>query len=113
MKQTDYCGIASGKDADKAALFTTFYGTLETAPMITECPISMECKLVQTVDFPTHDIFIGEVVETYCDDSCITAGAVDFSLVRPILFVMNDRSYWELGKRFANAWDIGKELASR
>jgi len=26
------------------------------------------------------------------------------------LFVMNDRSYWTLGKKIAKAWDIGKEL---
>jgi flavin reductase (DIM6/NTAB) family NADH-FMN oxidoreductase RutF len=110
VKKTDYCGLVSGRDADKASLFTTFYGTLETAPMITECPISMECKLIQTLDFPTHDIFIGEIIETYCDEQCLRDGVVDFSRVQPILFIMNDRSYWKLGERFAGAWEIGKEL---
>jgi len=99
--------------SNKAELFEIFYGKLETAPMIKKCPINMECQLIKTVDFPNHDIFVGEVVETYCDEECLTDGIVDFSKIRPILFVMNDRSYWKLGERFAKAWSIGKELKSR
>ena len=47
--------------------------------MIRECPINMECRLIQTVDFPRHDIFVGEIVETYCDEQCLTDGVVDLS----------------------------------
>jgi flavin reductase (DIM6/NTAB) family NADH-FMN oxidoreductase RutF len=73
----------------------------------------MECTLVQIVDFPKYDLFIGEVVETYCEEQCLTDDTVDFSKVQPILFVMNDRSYWTLGKRLAAAWAVGKELQRR
>ncbi|MBI2906907.1 MAG: flavin reductase family protein [Chloroflexi bacterium] len=106
---TDYCGLVSGKDVDKASLFETFYGRLG-APMIRECLINMECQLVQTIDFRQHEIFIGEIVETFCDEACLTDGVVDFSKVNPILFVMNDRSYWKLAERFARAWSVGKDL---
>jgi hypothetical protein len=27
-----------------------------------------------------------------------------------MLFVFNDRSYWEIGRRLAKAWEIGKEF---
>ena len=30
VKKTDYCGLVSGKDVDKAELFQSFYGKLET-----------------------------------------------------------------------------------
>jgi len=110
VKETDYCGLVSGKDVDKAELFETFYGKLGTAPMIQECPINMECRLIQTIDFPKHYGFIGEIVETYCDEQCLTEGVVDFSKVQPILLVRNDQSYWKLGDRFAKAWDVGKQL---
>jgi flavin reductase (DIM6/NTAB) family NADH-FMN oxidoreductase RutF len=53
--------------------------------------------LIKTVDFPRHDIFVGEIVETYCDEQYLTDGVVDFAKIQPILFVMNDRSYWKLG----------------
>jgi len=108
VKETDYCGLVSGKDKNKASMFKTFYGKLKTAPMIEQCSINMECELIKTVDFPNHDIFIGEIAATYCDETVLTNGEVDFEKVQPILFVMNDRSYYGLGKKFAKAWNIGK-----
>jgi flavin reductase (DIM6/NTAB) family NADH-FMN oxidoreductase RutF len=110
VEKTDYCGLVSGRDVNKGALFETFYGKLKTAPMIDECPINMECELIKTVDFPDHDIFIGRIVETYCDDKVLENGVIDFSKVKPILFVMNDRSYWKLGGKLARAWNVGKKL---
>ena len=110
VKETDYCGLVSGKTTAKADMFKTFYGKLKTAPMIEQCNINMECELVKTVDFPNHDVFVGRITETYCDESVLTDGEVDFGKVQPILFVMNDQSYYGLGKKFAKAWSAGKEL---
>ncbi len=109
VKKTDHCGLVSGKTVDKSALFKTFYGKLKSAPMIEECPINMECELTKTIDFSTHEVFAGKVVATYCDEAVLTDGVVDFGKVQPILFVMNDRSYWRLGDKFAKAWNVGKE----
>ena len=110
IKKTDYCGLFSGNKENKASLFKTFFGKLKTAPMIEECAINMECELVKTVDFPNHDVFVGKIVNTFCDEAVLSGGSVDFGKVEPILFVMNDRSYWSLGKRIAKAWDVGKDL---
>ena len=110
VEKTDYCGLVSGREVNKGELFETFYGKLKTAPMIEECPINMECELIKTVDFPNHDIFIGRIVATYCDDKVLENGVIDFSKVKPILFVMNDRSYWKLGGKLARAWNVGKKL---
>lgn len=110
VKKTDHCGLVSGKRENKSDLFKTFYGRLKSAPMIEECTINMECELIKTVDFQTHDIFIGKIAATYCDDAVLTQGVVDFGKVQPILFVMNDRSYWKLGEKFAKAWHVGKSL---
>ena len=110
VTKTDYCGLVSGREIDKSKLFKTFYGKLKTAPMIEDCPINMECELIKTVDFPNHDIFIGRIVETHCNESVIENGVVDFSKVKPILFVMNDRSYWKLGDKLARAGNVGKNL---
>ena len=111
VTKTDYCGLVSGKTENKASLFRTFFGKLKTAPMIEECAINMECKLIKTVDFPNHDVFVGKIVNTFCDEDVLSGGSVDFGKVEPILFVMNDRSYWSLGKKIAKAWYVGKELA--
>ena len=110
VKETDYCGIVSGKRTDKAKLFDNFYGKLKTAPMIKQCPINMECKLIQTVDFPKHDIFIGEIVETYIEEEFVKDGVVDYGKVQPLYFSMDGPSYWKLGEQFVKAWHVGKEL---
>ena len=110
IKETDFCGLVSGKVKDKGALFKTFYGKLKTAPMIEDCSVNMECELIRTVDFPTHDVFVGKITATYCDDTVLTGGVLDFEKLQPILFVMNNRSYWSLGSKLAKAWDIGKEI---
>jgi hypothetical protein len=41
-EKVDYCGIFSGRKADKSQIFEVFYGELPTAPMVRECPICME-----------------------------------------------------------------------
>ncbi len=110
IKETDYCGLHSGKTENKAGLFKTFYGYLKTAPMIEECNLNTECRLIRTVDFSNHDVFIGEIIASYCDDSLLTDGAVDLEKLQPILFAMNNRSYYGIGKRLGKAWNIGNEL---
>ena len=110
VEKTDYCGLVSGKTVDKSNIFKIFYGKLEKAPMIEECPINMECKLLKTVDFPNHDIFIGEVVNTFYDDVILTDGKPDIAKLKPLLFAMHDQSYWGIGEKIAKAWYIGKDM---
>jgi flavin reductase (DIM6/NTAB) family NADH-FMN oxidoreductase RutF len=110
VKEVEYCGLVSGKRAEKSTLFDNFYGKLQTAPMIQECPINMECQVVKTVDFPNHTVFIGEIAETYYDDAYMTDGTVDFRKAQPILFILQDIGYWRLGERFAKAWNLEERL---
>jgi len=109
MEATDYCGIKSGKNADKSAVFETFYGKLETAPMIKNCPVCMECRLIEVVDVVTDTIvFVGEVVETYTDDQYLTDGVLDLIKADPFLFSVRDKKYVNLGKIIGGAWEAGK-----
>ena len=110
VEKTDYCGLISGSNVDKGSLFKVFYGKTKTAPMIEECLVNMECQLLRTVDFPTHDVFVGKVTNTYCDESVLTNGALDLEKLQPILFAMPDRSYWTIGTKLAKAWEVGKDL---
>lgn len=56
----------------------------------------MQCKLYKTIDFPAHDLFIGEIIETYFDEKVLTNNAVDLSKVKPILFDMSESTgSWE------------------
>ncbi len=116
--KTDCCGIVSGHDKDKSILFESFYGKLKTAPMITQFPVCMECKVARIIDdvFDDHDLIIGELIETYCEENCLTEGKVDMSKVKPLHYaheIWNGRSYWTIGDSLAKAWDAGKGLADK
>ncbi len=111
VEVTDYCGIVSGKKTDKSGLFETFYGKLENAPMILECPVNLECKLVDTLDFGgTNEVFIGEVVESYAEECYLCNGVPDIEKIEPIVFSMYDNNYWEIGGHLGKAWSIGKNF---
>jgi len=108
--ETDYCGLVSGKTTDKSALFDVFYGDLENAPMIAQCRVCMECRLDRVIDFPTHHVFVGEIVQTWADSSVLDNGDVDIMKLEPLLFDMTSRQYWSLGFEVAKCWNVGKQL---
>ncbi len=115
IKGTDYCGIVSGKNTDKSKVFDVFYGDLKNAPMISQSPLNLECKVIKTIkisDFvdieKSHELFIGEVVNAYADDEYLTEGAPDISKFKTFMFSMGH--YWKVGEKFAKAWEVGKNF---
>lgn len=111
VKETDYCGIASGADTDKTADcgFKVFYGTLKTAPMIEQCPVNLECKVVQILNLGSHELVIGQVEEAYVTDSCLTGDMPDVEKMKPLLWVIG-KEYREFGKRVGTGFSTGKHL---
>ena len=110
VELTDYTGLVSGKRIDKSGLFEVFYGDLKAAPMIVNCPLSIECKVAQTVDLPTNSFFIANIVNIYSEEEFITDGNPDYKKIRPFLLTMPDNHFWTLGHCLDKAWDAGKKL---
>ena len=113
VKETDYCGIVSGAKADKVAdcKFNIFYGNLKTAPMINQCPVNLECKVIQILNLGSHELVIGQVEESYVSESCLTNGAPDVDKMKPLLWVMGTGSeYREFGKLIGAGFSIGKQV---
>lgn len=110
MVKTDYCGIMTGKNTDKASLFDVFYGETKTAPMIRECPVCMELILKDVLTYGQHEIFIGELKNTYVQEAVLTNDKIDIAKVRPLIFDMSSLSYWSLGKPVGKCWSEGKAL---
>lgn len=110
LEKMDYCGLVSGAKTDKSGVFDVFYGSLKTAPMIRERPVSLECRLVQIVPLPTHMLFIGEIVGAYADGDVVKDGKPDFPEIDPLFLTMPNNRYWTLGKYSGDAWSAGKKL---
>ena len=58
MKETDFCGVRSGKDVDKFQVchFTPEPAQTVQAPLIAECPVNLECKVTATQEMG-HRLF--------------------------------------------------------
>lgn len=96
------CGSTSGRDLDKSSLFDVFYGELATAPMIRECPLNIECEVVDVLDYGENEGIIGRVAKSYVDESCVADGKLDMRLVRPIVWATGgDFNYYRLGARLS------------
>ena len=108
--ETDYVGLVSGKKMDKSDVFEVFYGELDKAPLIMGFPVCMECRLERIVDFPTHDVFVGEIVQTWANPEVLMDGKVDVQKVDPLLFDMAGPNYWSLGSQVGSCWSIGKSM---
>jgi flavin reductase (DIM6/NTAB) family NADH-FMN oxidoreductase RutF len=110
MEKADYCGLVSGHKVDKSGLFRVFFGELETAPLIEECPLGLECRVYEVVELPANDLFIGEIVAAYADEDCLTDGRPDILKINPLVLTMPDNNYWTVGTHAGQAWSAGKKL---
>jgi len=110
VEKTDYCGLVSGRKYDKSTMFETFYGQLKTAPMIREAAFSAECRLVQTVDLPVQELFIGEIVAAYSEERYLSDGEPDLKKMHPFMLVLAQREYTALGPHLGPAWEVGRKL---
>ncbi len=109
VEATDFCGVFSGSEVEKSRVFRLFYGKLG-APMVEDCPVCMECRLVRTVEFARNEFVVGEVVAVYVEESCLTDGKKgDVGKVDPLLYEGGiPAHYWSLGGLVANAFEVGK-----
>ena len=65
------CGTCSGRERDKASEFgieLTEAGIVKPG-LIKQHKVAMECRLVSMHTVSDHTIYVGEVVETDCDES--------------------------------------------
>lgn len=109
LSRVDQCGVISGRDFDKSALFSHFYGVLKDVPMIVECPVCMECSLHETLSGESNYFFIGNIEAVHADPKCLSGeSTLDPEMAGFIILTMPDNRYWSLGMEIGRAWSIGK-----
>jgi flavin reductase (DIM6/NTAB) family NADH-FMN oxidoreductase RutF len=70
-KACDYCGVKSGRSTDKFKEMNLAIEpcTKVQAPQLQASPITIECKVIDTKEYDTHDMFIAEIVNVNIDES--------------------------------------------
>ena len=69
-KEYNYLGSRSGRDEDKFAALDLKWEDAKyvDAPILTDCPVSIECSVVDSIKPGTHELFIGKVEAVHVDE---------------------------------------------
>lgn len=72
-KAADYCGVKSGRVANKfkEMNLTPLPCSIIKAPQIKESPVSLECQVINTIPFESHDMFLAKILAVHVDDQFI------------------------------------------
>jgi len=113
VRETDYAGIASGKDVDKFAhlKFTPIKSDLVYAPYIQEFPLILECRLLHTIEIGLHTQFIGEILDVKAEESLLGEKQIlQMEKIDQFVFCPGARTYYKVGDYIGKAFSIGREF---
>lgn len=99
LEIADYCGQVSGRHVDKwtATGLTPEPASTVKPPLIAQCPVNLECKLVQTIELGVHHLFIGEILAVQVDQEILDEkGHINYQKAKPFAYLGGN--YWGLGE---------------
>ena len=78
----DYLGSVSGRDEDKLKTkqVRVADGDIVNAPMLMDCPVNIECTVVDSIRTGSHEMFIGKIERIHARPDLVDAeGKLDLS----------------------------------
>ena len=116
-KVVDYVGIYTGAKVDKfkECHLTKSESKEVSAPTIAECPLALECRVVEVIPMGTHDVFIADIISVSCDDDILDdAGKIRFDKAGLLAYAHGE--YYALGEKvgkFGFSTDKPKKTAQK
>ncbi len=80
----NYLGSHSGRNEDKLAKLGLRLGEAVKvkAPILLDCPVSIECTVASTIVTGSHEMFIGRIEYVHADSGLVNAkGEIDWSAI--------------------------------
>lgn len=98
-KKADFCGMYTGKKVDKFEKcgFTKEKASKLNAPMIGECPISIECKVTDIIPLGSHHMFLADIVAVNVEKSMLEGDKLCINRAHLCAFAHGE--YYKLGER--------------
>lgn len=100
LDKVDGCGTVSFRTCpDKFARFglTPVPSVRVKPPCIEECPVNIECELIERVTVGDHDLFLGKAVATRVDaDKLDDKGRIITGSLDPLVYITGE--YWSIGE---------------
>lgn len=101
LEKVDGCGLVSGRGGvDKFDRFdlTPVTSVEIKPPLIAECPMNLECRVLGVQRIGDHDLFLGDVVAMHVDEDKLDEEGKIFT-ERLDVFAYVGRDYYSLGKK--------------
>ena len=102
-REVDFCGVRSGKDTDKIAKcgFHLLPSDKISAPILQESPVSLSCKVTQTIPLGSHDMFLAEIVSVAVDERYVDSKG-KLNLQQSGLLAYAHGEYFSLGRKLGS-----------
>ena len=81
-EQFDYLGSVSGRDENKLTKIgmAVAKGTKVSAPLLADCPVNIECRVVDSIVTGSHEMFVGKIEAVHARGELVDEeGKIDFS----------------------------------
>ena len=81
----DYLGSHSKRDEDKLEKMNVKLsdGIKVNAPILDDCPVNIECRVVDSIVTGSHEMFVGKIEYVHADSKFVdNEGNIDFSSIR-------------------------------
>lgn len=100
VRSVDFCGVHSGRDKDKLKIcgLTAERASAVEAPLLSECPLSLECRVSEVLPLGSHDMFLADIVAVDVDEKLVDASG-KLCLDRAGLLAYAHGSYYRLGQK--------------
>ena len=117
LRESDYLGTASGnKYPDKFAVSGLHAVKSDNvdAPVVTEYPVTLECKVVEFQEQPYGLRVLGEIVNVLADEKVLDGnGKIDAGSLNAFAFDQMRNDYYAIGMKIGTAWHEGLPLMKK
>ena len=113
--ESDYFGLESGQHVNKIekAGFHAVKAEHVNAPVITEYPVTLECKMIDLVDEGMDYRLLGKVVNVVADENVLTGGKVDLGKMQAICYDSALRVYRLVGEVVGHGFQDGLTIRNK
>ncbi|MBR2908494.1 MAG: flavin reductase family protein [Clostridia bacterium] len=115
IRAIDSCGVYTGAKMNKFERFglTPESGSVVSAPVIAECPLSLECRITDVIPLGSHDMFLADIVAVDVDESLVDdTGKLHLDRAGLVAFAHGE--YFELGRKLGTfGYSVRKKKKKR
>lgn len=103
VRAVDFCGVKSGRDVNKFEAMGLDICNASTvkAPVLSDSPLSLECRVTEIVKLGSHDMFLADIVAVSVDPKYIDRNG-RLTLEKAGLIAYSHGDYFALGEKLGD-----------